>query len=407
MNMGFLSRILKPVSSPKQKIISIDTGLKNVSVIGNSKAGKEVILRNYAIDAHNGDAAVFMFRNAAIGMATYPQISTSPSIVCEIDNSDNAMTEQFDAFAYCGTEADKNSAIIKLFDAYSPIDPTKKMNYQSYIDIMCKLLKLFSKQICLSEFYNHSIEEIDDLNRRASIPQIDRDRNERFLNGFKADAMGIESYFRTFSENTIGYIMSGTKTLEKIFQTKDFMEVSFDFNSKQSESEILLSTFIDNIKKFNFSSSRKKKIVIIADEIPNESLINSGFVRLLKMTNCQIVFTVSDVASLIEKSNDWIEAVDSYFFLRQNSNKNKEFCAEFFGKYEKEKVLETSGQSNPKPSILDFGLVDRHKIIVTKNRTVSYEKEYIYQPEEFAGLGDYETIYYFKNGNEHGRLNLK
>jgi len=405
--MGFFSRILKPASSAKPRIISIDTGLGSIAVIGNSKAGKEAVLKDYAIDAYNGDAAVFLFRNAAMGMTTYPQISSSLSIVCEMDNSDNAMTEQFDALAHCGTEADKNGAIIKLFDAYSPIDPGKKMNYQSYIDIMRRLLKLFSKQVSINEFYNHSIEEIDDLNRCAPIPQIDRDRNERFLNGFRADAMGIESYFRAFSENTIGYIMSGTKTLEKIFQTKDFMEVSFDFSSKQSESEILLSTFIDNIKKFNFSSSRKKKIIIVADEIPNESLINSGFIRLLKMTNCQTIFTISDIASLIEKSNDWIEAANSYFFLRQNSNKNKEFCAEFFGKYEKEKISDTSGQTNQKPSIFNLGFIDPNKTTVTKNRTVTYEKEYIYPPEIFASLGDYESIYYFKNDNDHGRLNLK
>lgn len=405
--MGFLSGLFKPVAPPKPKIVSIDRGLGNVAVLGNSKGGKEAILKDYAIDAYNGDAAVFLFRNAAMGMTTYPQISPSPNAVCEMDNTDDAMTEQFDAFAHCGSEADKNSSIIKLFDSYSQIDASKKMNYQSYIDIMRRLLSVFGKQVRLNEFYNHSIEEIDDLNRRAPIPQTDRDRNERFLNGFRAEAMGIESYFRAFSENTIGHIMSGTKTLEKIFQTKDFMEVSFDFSSKQSESEILLSIFIDNIKKFNFSISPKKSIIVVADEIPNESLINSGFIRLLKMANCQTIFTVSDIATLIEKSNDWIEATNSYFFLRQNSNKNKEFCAEFFGKYEKQKVSETSGQSNPKPSIFDLGMVDRSKITVTKNRTVSYEKEYVYPPEEFAGLGDYESIYYFKTGNDHGRLNLR
>ena len=405
--MGLFSRIFSPTPSVPTRMISIGMGLGNVSVIGNSKTGREAILKDYALDAYNGDAAVFLFRNAAMGMATYPQISPSPNIVCEMDNSDDAMTEQFDALAHCGTEADKNGAIIRLFDAYSPIDASKKMNYQSYIDIMRRLLKVFGKQVRLNEFYNYSIEEIDDLNRRAPIPQADRDRNERFLNGFRTEAMGIESYFRIFSENTIGHIMSGTKTLEKIFQVKDFMEVSFDFSSKQSESEILLSTFIDNIKKFNFSASRKKSIIVVTDEIPNESLIKSGFIRLLKMANCQTIFTVSDIASLIEKSNDWIEATNSYFFLRQNSNKNKEFCAEFFGKYEKQKISETSGQTNQKPSIFNLGFIDSDKTTVTKNKTVSYEKEYIYQPEVFAGLGDYESIYYFKDGNEHGRLNLK
>jgi len=405
--MGFLSGLFKPAAPPPPRIINIGRDLGNVAVIGNSKPGKEAILKDYAIDAYNGEAAVFLFRNAAMGMTTYPQISPSPNSVCEMDNTDDAMTQQFDAFAHCGTEADKSSSIIKLFDSYSQIEPSKKMNYQSYIDIMRRLLSVFGKQVRLNEFYNHSIEEIDDLNRRAPIPQADRDRNERFLNGFRSEAMGIESYFRAFSENTIGHIMSGTKTLEKIFQTKDFMEVSFDFSSKQAESEILLSIFIDNIKKFNFSASPKKSVIVVADDIPNESLINSGFIRLLKMAKCQTIFSVSDISILSEKSNDWIEATNSYFFLRQNSSQNKEFCAEFFGKYEKEKVSKTSGQSNPKPSIFDLGFVDRKKTTVTTSTTVSYEKEYVYPPEAFAALGDYETIFYFKNGNDHGRLNLK
>jgi len=405
--MGLFSGIFNLSKPASNRTISIDMALGNVTVIGNSQAGKEALLKDYAIDAYNGEAAIFMFRNAAMGMSTYPKISPSVNIVCEMDNSDNAMTEQFDALAHCSTDADKNSAIIKLFDAYSPIEASKKMNYQSYVDIMRRLLKATGTQLHINEFYDHSIEEIDDLNRRAPIPQVDRDRNERFLNGFRLDAMGIESYFRAFSENTIGYIISGTKTLDKIFQTKDFMEVSFDFSSKQLESDILLSIFIDNIKKFNFSSSRKKRIIIVADEIPNDSLINSGFIRLLKMPNCQVIFTISDISTLIDKSNDWIEAVNSYFFLRQNSNKNKEFCAEFFGKYEKQKVSETSGQTNQKPSIWNLGMIDPEKTTVTKNKTVTFEKEYVYQPEEFAGLGDYQSIYYFKNSNEHGRLNLK
>jgi hypothetical protein len=405
--MGIFSGLFKPSAPQAPQFINIDMQLGNVAVIGNSKPGKEALLTNYAIDAYNGDAAIFLFRNAAMGMTTYPQISPSMNMVCEMDNSDNAMTEQFDAFAHCGTEADKNSAVIRLFEAYSPIDAGKKMNYQSYIDVIRRLFKAAGKQVRLNEYFNHSIEEIDDLNRRAPISQTEKDRNERFLNGFRADAMGIKSYFRAFSENTIGYIMSGTKNLEKIFQTKDFMEVSFDFSSKQSESEILLSIFIDNIKKYNFTMSRKKRVIVIADEIPNESLINSGFLRLLKMTNCQAIFTVSDIANLIEKSNDWIEAADSYFFLRQNSNKNKEYCAEFFGKYEKQKISEMTGQTNQKPSIFNLGFIDPEKTTVTKNKTISYEKEYVYPPEEFAKLGDFDAIYFFKTNNIHGLLNLK
>jgi len=404
--MGFLSNLLGGRSSAP-KAISIDTALGNVAVIGNSKLGKETILEHYGIDAYNNDAAIFVFRDANMGMSTYPKMSPSANIICEMDNSDNAMTEQFDGLAHCSTENDKNGAIIKLFDTLSQIEPSKKMNYQSYVDIMRKLLKLSGKKARLNELYNYSIEDIDDLNRKSSLPQTEKDRNERFLNGFRAEAMGVESYFRVFSENTIGYIMSGTKTLEQIFQTKDFMEVTFDFSSKQADSVILLSTFIDNIRKYNFSTSRKKRIIVVADEIPNEALVNAGFIRLLKMTNCHAIFSISDIAGLVDKTNDWIEAVDSFFCLRQNSNKNKEYCAEMFGKYEKEKVSTTKGQTNQKPSIFNLGFTDPDKTTVNRSRTVTTEKEYVYPPEVFASLGDYESIYFFKNSNDHGRLNLK
>lgn len=405
--MGIFDIFKTPTSNQNlQKTIYIDTGLGNVAIVGNSKAGKEAILRNYAIDAYNCNAAVFMFRNAAMGMSTYPAIAASPNSVCEMDNSDHAMTEQFDAFAHCSTEADRNSAIIKLFETYSPIDPSKKMNYMTYIDIMRKMFKTFGKNVPINEFNNYSIDDIDDMNRRAPIPQADKDRNDRFLNGFRNDAMGIESYFRVFADNTIGNIMSGNKTLDKVFQTKDFMEISFDFSSKQAESDILLSTFIDNIKKYNFSASRKKRVVVVADEIPNNSLVNTGFIRLLKMANCQAIITISDITALVDVSNDWIEAIDSFFFLKQNSNKNKEYCAEMFGKYEKDKVTTSSGQTNQKPSIFNLGFIDPDKTTVNRTTTVTKEKEYNYPPEEFANLGEYESIYYFKNTNDHGRLNL-
>jgi len=406
--MGLFTDLFGSTPQPTNKIIHIDTNLGNVAIVGNSTPAKETLFANYGIDAYNKEAAIFVFRDAKIGMATYPQMSPSANCICEVDNSDNATTEQFDALAHCRTESDKNEAIIKLFDTFSPIEPSKKMTYSTYIDIMRKLLKLSGKNVRINELYNYSIEDIDNLNRRSALPQIDKDRNERSLNSFRSDAIGIESYFRVFAENTIGYIMSGTKTLDKFFQTKDFMEVTFDFSSKQKDSEILLSAFIDNILKYNFSASRKNKIFVIADEIPNDALVNTGFIRLLKMTNCHVIFSISNIAGLVKISNDWVDKVNCFFFLCQNSNENTEYCAKMFGEHEVRKPIESDGRTTEAPSLRNLGgLLQTTKPTVNKQTTWQIVKEYVYPPEVFAQLGDYETIYYNIKDKEQCRLTLK
>jgi hypothetical protein len=238
--MGFLDNLFgKPAPLPP-KLINIDLSLGNVAIIGGSRASKdalskgllggvEKIIKNYAIDANNNDAAIFIFRNVNLDLCTYPHICPYPNAICEMDNSTNAMTEQFDAFAYCGSESDKNDAILELFESFQSIEQSQKMSYLTYIAIMRNLLIKDGKQVMLNNLNDYSFDVIDSLNQRLPLPQDERDRNSRFLNSFRLHSSNIESYFRVFANNTIGNIMSGNRSLDKIFEGKDIMEVSFDF----------------------------------------------------------------------------------------------------------------------------------------------------------------------------------
>ena len=107
-----------------------------------------------------------------------------------------------------------------MFDTYSEIDKNKRMSYQNYISLVRNLLKKRGKRIKLNEYINYSFEEVERLNAMLPMPETERSRNERFLNSFLPDIRELEAYFYDFSENTIGEILSGSKTMEAILQNK-------------------------------------------------------------------------------------------------------------------------------------------------------------------------------------------
>lgn len=115
------------------------------------------------------------------------------------------------------------------------------------------------------------------------------------------------------------------------------------------------------------------------------------------------MYTIQDISNLVEASNEWIDYADSYFFFRQNSNKNKEFCSEFFGTYERQKETVTNGVSNPSFWALLSGRGSSSK---QSSTSITTEKERVYLPEVFAGLPDNQAIYYYKKNNEHMYLNV-
>ena len=167
---------------------------------------------------------------------------------------------------------------------------------------------------------------------------------------------------------------------------------------------MLMGVMVDVICKLNLGAARRTGVTVIASEIPNEVLINSKFNKLMKNTHdCHVLYTVTDIATLVEKSNEWIEYADSYFFFKQNSNKNKEFCSEFFGTYERTKETQTTGTTSP-----TFWDMMSGRGTTTKQRSTTYvtEKERVYLPEVFATLLSNEAIYYFKRMNEHSRLTV-
>ena len=202
----------------------------------------------------------------------------------------------------------------------------------------------------------------------------------------------------------IGYVLSGTKSLEKIFQLKPIIEISLDYSGKPDESRIIMSSVIDAINRFNLSLSTVSSINVIVDGAPNDILTESGLHKLIKGgRGFNALYTIQDISNLVEKSNEWIDFADSYFYFKQTSNKNKEFCSEFFGTYEKRKESVTKGTSNA--SFWDR--MNGHGGSTRQDsKTVTYEKERVYLPEVFSGLPDNQAIFYSKKNNEHTYLTV-
>lgn len=383
--------------------VMIDSTLKDTIIIGNSAHGTEFIMSSIGIDTINNGGGVVIFRDAQNGFSAYPHITTVNSEIYEINNEEGAVTSDLDILT-CFSDSESNQYIVNMFDKYSEVEKSKKMSYQSYIALLRGFLKKRGRALRFNELENYTIEEMDDLNSRLAMPDAERSRNERFLNSIRPDIRDLESYFYTFANNSIGEIFSGSKTIEKIFNSKSIVEVSLDFSTKPRESIIIMTAIVDNLMKLNYSAARKTGLAVLVDEIPNEYIIESGLNKLIKSkSNCNVVYSIKDISNLCEKSNEWIEYAESYFFFRQNSNKNKEFCSEFFGTYERRKVSETDGVSRPTllSAIFMGGGASRNR-----SQTVTLVDERVYKADVFATLPDNECIFFYKGTNEHIRLTV-
>lgn len=400
--MGLLSWIKPPTT--RSNIVNIDASLGNVLITGGSKKGIETLIKNYAIDSLNRNYGLVIFRDQNTGINSYPSIVSSGRSIYEIDCTDNCTTEQLDILAGLN-DNDTNAMIIKLFDSYNEIEKSKKMTYLNYIALMRNLLKKAGKTVKINELVDYPIEEVENLNLRycANNP-MEQSRNDRFLNSIRTDITNLESYFYDFSQNVLGYVFSGNRTIDMALRTKSVIEISLDFTRKPDESKIIMATVIEAINKCNLNVSGKQSINVIVDGVPNEILIESGLQKLIKGgKGYNALYTVQDISNLIESSNEWIDYANSYFFFRQNSNKNKEFCSEFFGTYEKEKVTHNQGKTSA--SFWDR-VSGRGGTSYNGGTSVTYEKERVYLPDVFASLPDNQAIYYLKDSNEHNKLNV-
>ena len=398
--MGLLDLIKNATRSTRR--ISIDASLGNVLLAGCSKRGTAAVMRSYVIDSVNRGYGVVIFRDFDTGLSSYPSITSSNRMIYEVDCLDNSVTEQIDIFAGMN-DADVNAYIIKLFDAYNEIDKSKRMSFQNYIALLRKLAKKAGKRVKLNNLSDFPIEEVENYNMIycSGVEQI---RNDRFLSSIRTDIRELESYFYDFSSNVPGYVLSGSNSLEQIFRRKPLVEVSLDFSRKPEESLLIMSAIIDAISRFNMSMSTVKSVNVVVDGAPNDILIKSGLQKLLKgARGFNVAYSIQDISNLVEESNEWVDYADSYFFFRQNSNKNKEFCSEFFGTYERQKQTVTKGVSNP--TFWDR-LNGRGSASKQSSTSVTTEKERVYLPDVFAGLPENTAIYYFKKTNEHTYLTV-
>lgn len=398
--MGIFSFIKNATRSSRR--ISLDASLGNVLIAGNSKRGAEVVMRNYAIDSVNKGYGVVIFRDFDVGMSSYPSITSSSRMIYELDCSDNSATEQIDIFAGMN-DTDINSYIIKLFDTYNEIDKSKRMSFQNYIALLRSLAKKAGKRVKLNNLSYFPIEEVESYNLKYCTG-MDQSRNDRFLSSIRSDIRELESYFYDFASNVPGYVLAGNNSLEQIFKLKPLIEISLDFGRKPEESLLIMSAIVDTISRFNISSSTVKSVNVIVDGAPNDILTASGLQKLIKGgRGFNVLYTIRDISNLVEESNEWVDCADSYFFFRQNSNKNKEFCSEFFGTYERQKETRTTGVSNP--TFWDR-LSGRGSSSKQSSTSVTTEKERVYLPDVFASLQENQAVYYFKKTNEHTYLTV-
>ena len=384
-------------------VISIDNNLGNIALIGNSPRAVSSVMRNYSIDALNNNKAVVVLRNSANGFSAYPTVMSTRRTMHEIDVCEQQSAEQYDGLAGY-SDKEKETAIIQLMEVFGSIEPSKKVRYQNYISIIRSLLATRGKKLRLNELYLYNVDEVETLNATARISDAERMRNERFLSSFRTDLIEFETYCFEFERNITGHIMSGTKSLEDIFASKQLIEFSFDFKSNKDDSNVLLKAVVNSLCKFNAAAAGKNGLVVVINEIPNESLISAEVQRLIKnLPGCRVVYSIADISKLVEESNDWIEYADSYFFLLQTSDKNKEFSSAFFGTYEKQKVTTNTGRSDP--TFWDR-LANRGSSSRTSGTSVTTEKERVYLPEVFSTMPPNEAIYFFKSSNSHNRITL-
>lgn len=418
--MGFLSKLKSKFSGTKT--ISLDSSLGNVLISGNSQYGKNQIFTNYLIDAHNNNSAIIVIRSSSNGFSVIPHVTTSSSMVYNIDTADNAFTEQIDLFKYLN-DTQVSDTVFNVFNRYSEFDMQYKMRFKEYISKMKYFLKTFGKRFKLNELYNYSIEDFEDMNYRSNLPDFEKRKNERFFDGLRSDIGILESYFYDFQQNNAGFILSGDRSLEEIVNSGKIVEINLDFSSRKEESEMILGIILDYICKFNYSKlTNKNSLVVLVDEIPNEILVNSKFEKIMTSSvQCRAVYTISDIAHIAEKSNLLIDKADSIFFFQQNSNQNKEYCSEFFGTYEKQKVstTKTYGTSRTRGSSSSYsgsygsgygssssGSNRSYGSNRSTSNTISTEKERVYLPDVFGTLPQNQCIYFFRSSNSHNRLNL-
>lgn len=413
--MGFLNKILGGNIGSRmlsqKNIINIDESLGNVLLAGNSRKGKDRIISNYSIGMLNNGAGCIIIRSTYDGFSAFQNITTQSSMIYGIDTGDGAFTEQIDPFGNLN-ESQMVELIFNIFNKYIEFDASLKMKFKQYVSKMIKLTKAYGKNLQLNELCQYTIEKLEDMNARSRLPDAEKNQNERFFDSVRQDVSILESYFYDFANNNIGFILSGNKTLEQIINSGKIIEITLDFSTRKEESELLLSILTDKIYKLNYGAIGRG-VAVVVDEVPNESLLKCGFDKLMMTSDkCHMVYSIMDIASLAEKTNVFIDKADSLFFFQQQSNKNQDFCSEFFGTYEKQKVsqTQTTGSSYGKSSSWgwnsDSNFGRNSSRSNSSSTTYTTEKERIYLPDVFKNLPENECIYFFRSSRTHNYLTL-
>lgn len=407
--MAFLDKLFGggSTSTPqRQRMISIDGSLGNVLMSGNSRSGKNAIIRNYVIDIYNRGGGCIIIRSTHDGFSAVPDVFQNMSYIHGIDTGDGAFTDQFNPFGNLN-DNQMTDLLLNIFNKYSEFEPGSKMKFKQYISKMLRLIKASGGKFALNDLSQYTIEVLEDMNFRSRLPDAEKMQNERFFDSIRGDINTLESYFYDFANNNIGFILSGNSTLDQIMGSGRIIEVTLDFSTRKEESEVLLSVLKDKICELDARRTGRELVVVI-DGISNDSLLKAECQNLMSTSeNCHMVYSIMDIAMLSEKTNIFVDKADSLFFFQQLSNKNQDYCSELFGTYEKQKTSVTNTQgTNRTWNYGGGGYSGGGGRNDGRSVTITTEKERNYLPDDFKNLPDNQCIYFFKSSKEDGRLNL-
>lgn len=404
--MGFLKNAFNKLLPASSNVINIDDSLGNVLVAGNSPTGKDLVFRNMMLSYYQTCGCIIL-KNASNGFSAIPNMTNSFTMVYGIDTSDGAFTEQFNPFFYLN-EKQTTELLFRLLNHYVQFEGATKMKFKEYLSKLVFFLGMAGKKVKLNELGQYTLETLEDMNDRSNLPEFEKKKNERLFDGLRMDIGVLESYFSEFENNNIGFILSGNQSLEDIVKSGKVIEISLDFSSGREEAVSFLSIITDCLSHFEFSKTSVSSLAIAIDGIPNDILLETGFDKFVtSVDRANFIYSIQDISNLAEKTNVFIDKADSIFFFQQNSNKNKEYCSEFFGTFEKQKVSTTQTQGKNRASMWDY-LNSRGQTSYNTqtSQTVSTEKERTYLPDVFGNLPQNECIYYFRSNRQHGRLKV-
>lgn len=357
----------------------------NTAMLGNSCRGMQTVMEKCTADAISKGYAVLVFRNMSGRFSA--AASGGSRRVFSLNSNPYAPTGTLDIYAGL-TDTDYAHRMLESFDRYRPINDTMSMLFEDYIALIVRLCHLSRRRVKMKEFIGYDIAVVERMNNTLVTDPAEHYNNDLVIRAVQANAAALQAYFRQFARNRVGEVLSGADSLETVLDRNDVVEISLDFDNNDKESVILMDAIIDRVCDLRYSAMIKKQLCVIADQISNQYMQDSGLNRVLQMfPRCMMVYSVTDMCNLVKNSTDWLNRCTTTLCFRQNDQANMDYCSGLFGKIRR---------PVPTPSFFGGRL----------GLGIGFELVPKYGPEVFAALADDMAIHRNTMTNSDGRVRI-